>query len=286
VGMEPTERIARIRAELLVTPYSVCLERPVLLDEFARTPEGRASRKEHPFVRRALALAYIYRSRKPRLYPGELIAGNMTSKRIAANYYPEGGSVSILEDVLLGYLRAGRQRRQIPLELTAAERRRLLSIGVRGIRGSVAGRALLRPGRIPYFLDFFRAKRYFITEEAVAHQVGGYWNVVHRGLRWADEFATRRLATGTSEDEKSPGAPPLTPDQVAFYRWCGSPSRVSAGWPPTWPARPSASRPTRPPRPNAGPNSPSRPRPAGMSPMSRPGPSLRVSRPTGSCTWP
>ena len=219
MSMEPTERIARIRAELLATPYSVCLERPVLLEEFARTPEGRASRKDHPFVRRALALAYIYRSRKPRLYPGELIAGNMTSKRIAANYYPEGGSVTILEDILLGYLRAGRQRRQIPLELTAAERRRLLSIGVRGIRGSVAGRALLRPGRIPYFLDFFRAKRYFITEEAgIAHQVGGYWNVVHRGLRWADEFAERRLATGTGEDGPSAGAALLTPDQVAFYR--------------------------------------------------------------------
>ncbi len=113
---EPSGRIARIRAELLATPYSIRLERPSLLAEFRRTPEGRRARREHPLVRRAMALAYVFSHRVPRVYPGELIVGNMTSKRIAANYYPEGGSLNILEDIFR------LERRTIPLKLTRAEK--------------------------------------------------------------------------------------------------------------------------------------------------------------------
>ena len=61
-------------------------------------------------------LAYIYANRKPRIYDDELIIGNMSSKRIAANYYPEGGSVNILEDIFR------LERRQIPIVMDASER--------------------------------------------------------------------------------------------------------------------------------------------------------------------
>ncbi|RJQ06879.1 MAG: hypothetical protein C4551_07530 [Bacillota bacterium] len=204
---EPTRRIARIRAELFATPYSVCLERPELLARFRKSAEGRQARREHPLTRRARALAFVFSHRRPRVYSDELIVGNMTSRRIAANYYPEGGSVNILEDIFR------LEKRRIPLELSAREKWRLAAVGLGGILGSVAGRALLRPGRIPYFLDFFRAKRYFITEEAgVAHQVVDYRTVVHEGLRKADDEAARRLDSGLM-----PGGLPLTADQRAFY---------------------------------------------------------------------
>lgn len=215
MSTEPSDRIAAIRSELFATPYSICLERPTLLGRFSRSPEGRAARREHPLARRAAALAYVFSHRVPRLYAGELVIGNMTSKRIAANYYPEGGSVNILEDIFR------LDRRVIPLRLTAAEKRRLVSIGIGGLLGSVPGRTFLRLGRLSYFLDFFRAKRYFVTEEAgVGHQVGGYWNVVHQGLRRADELAARRLgetAGGVAADADAAPAT-LTDDQAAFYR--------------------------------------------------------------------
>ncbi len=205
----PTHRIAAIRAELLKTPYSICLERPRLLEEFRRSAEGRRSaRAEHPLVRRALALQYIFSRRTPRIYNDELIIGNMTSKRIAANYYPEGGSINILEDLA----RLG--KRAIPLKLSGREIAELLLTGLRTSFRSVGAKALLKPGRFSYFLDFFRAKRHFITEEAgVAHQVGNYRMVVHEGLCSPYKEAQKRLEQGRFEDGS-----PLDNDQRAFYR--------------------------------------------------------------------
>ncbi len=205
----PTPRIAAIRAELLKTPYSICLERPKLLEEFRRSAEGRRSTgEEHPLVRRALALQYVFSHRKPRIYDGELIIGNMTSKRIAANYYIEGGSINILEDLA----RLG--KRAIPLQLSGPETAELLLMGLRTAFRSVGAKALIRPGRFSYFLDFFRAKRHFVTEEAgVAHQVGNYRMVVQEGLRSPYEEANKRLEQGRLADGS-----PLDDDQRAFYR--------------------------------------------------------------------
>jgi formate C-acetyltransferase len=205
----PTARIAAIRAELLSTPYSICLERPKLLEEFWSSEEGRRSAKaEHPLLHRALALQYIFSHRKPRIYDDELIIGNMTSKRIAANYYIEGGSINILED----FARLG--KRAIPLKLTILETADLLRIGLKNAFKSVGAKALLKPGRFSYFLDFFRAKRYFVTEEAgIGHQVGNYQMVVHEGLRRPYEEAKLRLEEGRLADGS-----PLDKNQRAFFR--------------------------------------------------------------------
>lgn len=207
----PTERISRLRAELLTTPYSICFERPTLIERFRRSDEGRRAARRHPQVRRAMELAFIMSQRRPRIYPAELIIGNMTSKRIAANYYPEGGSVNVALDLL------GWERRTVPLVLTPAEKRRLAGLALRHIRTSVAGRALLRPGRLAHFLDFFRAKRYFVTEEAgIAHQVGGYRLVVEQGLQAVEAMAREALDAG-----RTPEGSPLSAEAVAFYEAAG-----------------------------------------------------------------
>ena len=202
-----TERIDRIRAALSEAKYSICLERPALLDRFWSSPDGRRARHDHPFVRRAREIAFLCAQRTPRVYPDELIIGNMTSKRVAANYYPEGGSINILEDLL--HL----DRRRVPLHLTRSERARLGALGLRHARRSIGARALLRPGRASHFLDFFRAREYFITEEAgIGHQVGNYPCLVRHGLRHADEVARDCLRTGARPDGHA-----LSPDNVAFY---------------------------------------------------------------------
>jgi len=205
----PGARIAAIRDELLSTPYSICLERPRLIEKFRHSEEGRRSaRTDHPLIHRALTLNYLFSHRRPRIYDNELIIGNMTSKRIAANYYIEGGSINILEDI------ARLKRRAIPLKLSAFEKAELLRIGIKHAFKSVGARALLRPSRISYFLDFFRAKRHFVTEEAgVGHQVGNYRMVVHEGLRRPYEEAASRLEKGRLADGSL-----LDADQRAFFR--------------------------------------------------------------------
>jgi formate C-acetyltransferase len=145
------DRIGLIREEMMQEPYSICLERPTLLDRFWRSG---AAKGKHYYIRRAEALAYICTHRRPRIYRGELLLGNISSKRIAANYYSGGGSVHILEDLLRLEKRA-----VVPLRLTRREKARLLSLGLRHFRHGVAAQALLRPGWSRFFFDLFRAKR-------------------------------------------------------------------------------------------------------------------------------
>jgi len=201
-------RINKIRADLFNIKNSICLERPLLMRKFGKSPEGRRAKKEHPLVRRALELSYILSKRSSKIYDQELIIGNMTSKRIAANYYPEGGSINILEDIFR------LEKRRMPIVLNAREKKQLVGIGLSTLMSSIGGKALLRPGRFSHFLDFFRAKRYFVTEEAgVGHQVGGYRQVVHLGLKEADIAAGHCLENGILNDGS-----PLTKDQIAFFK--------------------------------------------------------------------
>ena len=203
----PTDRITAIREQLLYTKYSICLERPMLLAQFKRSQQGRRAASDHPLIRRAWAIAYVLSNRKPNIYENELIIGNMTSKRVAANYYPEGGSINILEDLFR------LENRQIPLYLSTREKWNLAKIALTTSLSSVGAKTLLRPGRFRHFLDFFRAKRYFITEEAgIAHQVGNYMDVVHHGLCRADQVARKCLQKKTLNDGS-----PLSVDQEAFF---------------------------------------------------------------------
>jgi pyruvate formate-lyase/glycerol dehydratase family glycyl radical enzyme len=187
-------RIEEIRADLFKERYSICLERPELLNRYWRSGSEQG---KHPYLRRAEALAYIYSNRKPKIYRNELIVGNISSKRIAANYYPEGGSIHILEDLFcLG------SRPVLPLYLERSEKIKLLALALRNFTRSVATRALCKPGWFGYFLDFFRAKRYYITEEAgISHLVPGHEGVIKDGLRRSRELAINKLEAGNLNSE-------------------------------------------------------------------------------------
>lgn len=197
------KRISLIREEIFREPYSICLERPSLLDRYWRSG---SSRGKHPYIQRAEALAYIYSNRRPRIYNYELIFGNISSKRIAANYYPEGGSIHILEDIF-----CLEKRPVLPYYLDNREKWRLLSLGLRHFRRGVATRALCKPGWFGYFLDFFRAKRYYITEEAgISHLVPGHESVIKLGLEHFKKLAAAKLAELDGDADKE-----------AFYRGLG-----------------------------------------------------------------
>ena len=203
----PRARIDRIRDAVHDAGYSLCLERPDLLLDFRRSSAGKRLRNAHVCVRRASAIAHVMANRQPRVYEDELILGNMTSKRVAANYYPEGASMHLLEDI------ARLDDRVVPIRLSLAEKAKLLRIAAATIRDSVLYHALVSPSRIGHVRDLVHAERYIVTEQAgVAHQVGNYARVIREGLVTADEQAADCLAR-----DATPRGARLDADQRAFY---------------------------------------------------------------------
>ena len=205
--ISPWARIDRIRDAVHGAGYSLCLERPELLLDFRRSPLGKSLRDAHVCVRRATAIAHVMANRQPRVYDDELILGNMTSKRVAANYYPEGASLNIIEDI------ARLDDRVVPIRLSFSEKTRLVRIGAATLRDSVLYHALVSPSRIGHVWDMMHAERYIVTEQAgVSHQVGNYARVIREGLVSADELAADCLAR-----DATPDGARLDADQRAFY---------------------------------------------------------------------
>lgn len=206
--VSPAPRIARLRDAVHAAGYSLCLERPRLLLQFRRTPEGRRLRGEHVCVRRASAIAHVLAQRQPRVYDDELVIGNMTSKRVAANYYPEGSSLNIVEDLF--HL----DDRVVPLRLDTREKAELAYLAAATARDSVLFHALARPGRLNHISDIIQAERYIVTEQAgVGHQVGNYARVIEEGL-----VGSVRVAEDCLARNATPEGQLLDDEQRAFYR--------------------------------------------------------------------
>jgi pyruvate formate-lyase/glycerol dehydratase family glycyl radical enzyme len=201
-------RIERIRDAVHAAGHSLCLERPELLLAFRRSKEGRQLRDAHVCVRRASAIAFVMTQRQPRIYADELVLGNISSKRVAANFYPEGTSINILEDILR------LEDRVVPLTLSLRERARLVYLALATSRDSVLLRALGTPSRLRHIHDITHAQRYIVTEQAgVAHQAGNHARVIREGLVAAERAADDCLAR-----DASPDGQPLDADQRAFYQ--------------------------------------------------------------------
>ena len=203
---EPSARIKGIKKALFDSEYSICLERPSLLENFWNSSEFK--KDDHTLIQRAKALAYVFSHRKPVIYQDELISGNMTSKRIAANYYIEGASSSIVEDLF------SLEDRAVPLKLSAAEKLKLVDLSLHHSFKSVASKAFFKPSRISKLSStVLKPKRFIVTEEAgVSHQICNYQKVVHEGLSSVSEAAKKCLEYG-----KTPSGNALDADQIAFY---------------------------------------------------------------------
>ena len=199
--------VSTIRQTLMETPCSICLERPKLMMLARLTQFFR--KKKHPLVRRAEQLAFILERRKPKIYPEEVIAGNMSSKRIAANYYPEGGSSHILEDLF--HL----EKRPVPLILSFSEKAFLLFTGIVTFTWSTGFKAFFRFGQMgTLWTRVLGARSYILTEIAgVSHQLPDYGQVVTRGLGYLDDQARKALDEG-----RTPEGRILDASQKAFYQ--------------------------------------------------------------------
>lgn len=79
-------RLASLYTEHLKTKPGICIQRARYFTEYMKNPETWF---EPPIIRRARAVAHILRNLEVKIYPDELLVGNITSKRIGAIIYPE-----------------------------------------------------------------------------------------------------------------------------------------------------------------------------------------------------
>jgi len=114
-----SQRFKRIKKELLSTPVYLCPERASLVTDYFKHKDKP---KEPMVVRRAKALQYLLRNKSVRIYPDELIVGNMGSHRISALIQPELAGVFMGTDLLWID-----RRKTNPLHMPWRERFKLLS---------------------------------------------------------------------------------------------------------------------------------------------------------------
>jgi pyruvate formate-lyase/glycerol dehydratase family glycyl radical enzyme len=79
-------RLSRLHSELLMSKKEICVQRARYLTEYMKGPDIWF---EPAVVRRAKAVAHILKNLDVKIYPDELLAGNLTSKRVGAIIYPE-----------------------------------------------------------------------------------------------------------------------------------------------------------------------------------------------------
>ena len=74
---EATERFLRIKDELLSGPVHLCPERALLITEYFKRYDIK---KDPMVVRKAKALRYLLQRKSIRIWPDELIVGNVGTK--------------------------------------------------------------------------------------------------------------------------------------------------------------------------------------------------------------
>ena len=115
---EKLEKLAALKRDVTTSPYSICIERAVLITEYFRNP---ANAHKPLVLQKAEALAYVLKNKTCRIYPEELIVGSTTSKRVAGPLYPELHGLPILEDLM-----SFDTRKVNPLQITNSEKIKLV----------------------------------------------------------------------------------------------------------------------------------------------------------------
>ena len=89
-----TERVKKIQKEIRGFQQAVCIEDSLLKTKYYREhafkkPYRKRKYKKPTSVHRAESLAYVLRNKTIKVYPGELLVGNFTSKRVGGRVWTE-----------------------------------------------------------------------------------------------------------------------------------------------------------------------------------------------------
>ena len=97
VAKETSQRFKHIKHDLLSSPTYLCPERASLITDYFKHHDDR---REPMAIRRARALRHLLMNKSVRIYPDELIVGNMGSHRVSALIQPELSGVFMGTELL------------------------------------------------------------------------------------------------------------------------------------------------------------------------------------------
>ena len=178
-----SERFRRIKRELVSTPVYLCPERALLVTEFFKRHDDPSDPMP---VRKAKALRYILSNKSARIYPDELIVGNVGSRRISAITQPELAGVFMSEELLWM-----QRRKTTPLRISWPDRLRLLLRVIpywltrnMNFRAFKDRRHLLR-----YIREQLWPAYYLINEAGgIGHFLPGYDKMIRQGVKGYLEY--------------------------------------------------------------------------------------------------
>jgi len=114
------QRIGKLKKEVQNAQPSVCIERAI---SYTRYFKKRANRKKNVHIQMAEALDSFLQQKSIEIFPGELLIGNFSSKRVGGSIYPELHGLPVMEDLF-----KFDSRPVNPLQISTPEKLKLLGI--------------------------------------------------------------------------------------------------------------------------------------------------------------
>jgi pyruvate formate-lyase/glycerol dehydratase family glycyl radical enzyme len=184
-----SERVRLLATEIRGAAPALCIERAILLTRYFRR---RAHRTKPVIVQKAETLAQILAGKTVRLYPGELLVGNFTAKRVGGQIFPETFGLTLLAD-----LPRLERRRVNPFQVTSSERRRLIAAVMpfwARPRRQMALRDRTLLDSLRFLADQLAPVSFLINETGgISHFVPDYAGLVQRGTVSYRDAAQARL---------------------------------------------------------------------------------------------
>ncbi|MFQ5655452.1 MAG: pyruvate formate lyase family protein, partial [Planctomycetota bacterium] len=180
-----TERVGRLRQEILGARWEVCIERARCYTDVYRR------RAEEPIeVIRALALQETLKKTPIRIYDGELLVGHRTSKRVGSPLFPEAKS-SWIEAELDQFSSRELQKFQVSEEDKRTLRTQILPFWRKRTARELFGSLLSAEAE-----DALGAGVFFVEHEfsnGVGHCSPDYQMVLELGLRGIKRKAAEQM---------------------------------------------------------------------------------------------
>jgi len=172
------DRFSRIREILLSEPVYLCPERALLITEYFKHHDNK---KEPMVIRKAKAFRYLLKNKSVKVFPDELIVGNMGARRKSAVIQPELAGVFMCEELLWID-----RRKTTPHPISWADRSRLLTRVIpywlpRNMAVKAFRKNLTQFAR--YIPEQLKATYYLINEAGgIGHFLPNYEKMIQLGI--------------------------------------------------------------------------------------------------------